>query len=88
MYIGLHVKYPLFFVSFYSNLNFIDIISKNTKISNFIKIHPLGVELFHVDGQTDMTKVIVAFRNFANAPKSNRDKGKNCGSSSTQVIFI
>jgi hypothetical protein len=26
--------------------------------------------LFHVDGQTDMTKLIVAFRNFANAPKN------------------
>ena len=32
-----------------------------------------GAELFHADGQTevqaDMTKLIVAFRNFANAPK-------------------
>ena len=30
----------------------------------------MGAELFHADGQTDMTKVIVAFRNFANAPKN------------------
>jgi hypothetical protein len=37
----------------------------------------MGAELFHADGQTDgrtdirtvMTKLIVAFRNFANAPK-------------------
>jgi hypothetical protein len=30
-----------------------------------------GGELFHTDGQTtDMTKLIVAFRNFANAPKN------------------
>ena len=28
----------------------------------------MGAELFHVDGRTDMTKLIVAFRNFANAP--------------------
>jgi hypothetical protein len=28
------------------------------------------VELFHADGETDMTKVIVAFVNFANAPKN------------------
>jgi hypothetical protein len=28
---------------------------------------------FHADGQTDMTKLIVAFRNFANAPD------KKCG---------
>jgi len=34
-----------------------------------MKIRPVGVELFHVDGRTDMTKLIVAFRNFANAPK-------------------
>jgi hypothetical protein len=26
--------------------------------------------LFYADGQTDMTKLIVAFRNFANAPKN------------------
>jgi hypothetical protein len=30
----------------------------------------VGAELFHADEQTDMTKLIVAFRNFANAPKS------------------
>jgi len=36
-----------------------------------MKIRPLGAELCHADGQTDrMTKLIVAFRNFANAPKN------------------
>ena len=34
----------------------------------------MGVELFHADswtdGRTDMTKLITAFRNFANAPKN------------------
>jgi len=38
----------------------------------------MGVELFHADGrtdrQTDMTKLVVAFHNFANAPKN---KGMN-----------
>jgi len=29
----------------------------------------VGAELFHVDGQTGMTKPTVAFRNPANAPK-------------------
>ena len=33
-----------------------------------MKIRPLGAEMFHADRQTDMTKLIVAFRNFANAP--------------------
>jgi len=37
-----------------------------------MKIHPVGTELFHEDGQrqTDMTKPIVAFRNIANASRS------------------
>jgi hypothetical protein len=35
-----------------------------------MKIGPVRGELFYVDGQTDMMKVIVAFRNFANAPKT------------------
>jgi hypothetical protein len=34
-----------------------------------MKIRLVGAELVHTDGQTDMTKLIVAFRNFANAPK-------------------
>jgi hypothetical protein len=38
-----------------------------------IKFHellPVGVELFHADGQTDVTKLIVGFCNFANSPKN------------------
>jgi len=31
----------------------------------------VGAELFHADGQTDMAKLIVAFRNFTNASKSD-----------------
>ena len=38
-----------------------------------MKIRPVGAELFHadgrMDGRTDMTKLTVAFRNFANVPK-------------------
>jgi len=30
-----------------------------------MKIRPVGAELFREDGRTDMTKLIVAFRNFA-----------------------
>jgi len=43
-----------------------------------MKIRPTGAEFFHVngriDGQTDMTKLIVAFRSFANA-LTNYDQG-------------
>jgi hypothetical protein len=38
-----------------------------------MKIRPVGAEFFHADGrtdgQTDMTRLIAAFRNFANTPK-------------------
>jgi len=33
-----------------------------------MKIRPVGDELFHVDGQTGMTKLTVAFLNFVIAP--------------------
>jgi hypothetical protein len=43
-----------------------------TQVSNVKKMRLVGAELFHadrrMDGQTDMTKLTVAFRNFANAP--------------------
>ena len=32
-----------------------------------MKIRRVGAELFHADGQTDMTKLMVAFRNFTKA---------------------
>jgi len=34
-----------------------------------MKIRPLGIKLFHAYRRTNMTKLIVDFRNFANAPK-------------------
>ena len=33
-----------------------------------MKIRPTETELFHADSQKDLTKLTVAFRNFANAP--------------------
>jgi len=51
--------------------------SKNTLKSNFMKIRPVGAELFHADGRTDMTKLIVVFRNFANAPKNQLQDTSN-----------
>ena len=37
-----------------------------------MKIRPVGTELFHEDGRTDMTKLIVNFRSFSAAPKKSR----------------
>jgi hypothetical protein len=43
-------------------------------MSNFMKISPVGTELLHADGRTDrqtnVTKLIVAFRISATAPKT------------------
>ena len=44
---------------------------KKPQLSSFIKIRPLRVELFDADRETDKTKRIAAFRNFANAPKQH-----------------
>ena len=52
-----------------------------------MKIRPQGAELFHAGGQTeqtDMMKLTVAFRNFANAPKNPA----SCPQSSISVIFL
>jgi hypothetical protein len=49
-------------------------ISKNSQISNFMKILPVGADIFLAHGRTNkqpgMVKLIVAFCNFANAPKT------------------
>jgi hypothetical protein len=51
------------------------------QIKIFIKSRPVGAELPHTDGRaevqtewkrTDMLTLLVAFRNFANAPKNKR----------------
>jgi hypothetical protein len=56
-------------------LEFSNRISKNTEISNSMKIRLVETELFHADRRTDrgtdMTKQTVAFRNFANAPNNS-----------------
>jgi hypothetical protein len=72
---GIHVKYPLFLPEFNETWKFLDRISKNAQKQNFIKIRPVGAMLLHADGWTDgqtdrdMSKLRVAFCNFANASK-------------------
>jgi hypothetical protein len=67
--IGLHVKCPLFLSDFDGTWPFLTAIRKNSNKSNLMKIHPVGAELFHVDGRTD-GQLIVTFRNFGNALKN------------------
>jgi hypothetical protein len=72
MYVGLPVNYEPFLTEFNETLIFLTDFIK-TQIQYFMKIRPLGVELFHLDGrlngQKNMTKLIAPFRNFVNAPK-------------------
>jgi len=74
----LHIKYPLFLSDFKETGIFSVDFGKGTELWNFPKIHTLGVKLFHADGRTDgqtdgkadMTNLIFAFCNFANAPQN------------------
>jgi len=72
MYICLHVKYPLFLSDFNITLilstdfeNYTNIkLCENQSSGN--RVVPCG----QTDGQTDLTRLTVLFRNFANAPKN------------------
>jgi len=68
MYLGLFVKYVLFFRCLL-NSNFLERFSGNIQSSDFVKIRRVGTELFHADGQTLM-KLLFPFRDFANAAKN------------------
>jgi hypothetical protein len=61
-------KAPVTFVRFERNLEVLNRFSENTQMSNFMKIRPVGAELFFgpgggTDRPTDIMKLIVAFRN-------------------------
>ena len=83
MWKNLDVKYPLLF----SDFNQTWLFSTDFRKSSNIKIRPVGAQLFHADEQTDQqsrtdrrrdgwmgkTKLMVAFRNFANSSKNGTD---------------
>jgi hypothetical protein len=74
MYVGLHVKYPPFSPDIKKNWIFSSYFRKIYKYQ--ISWKSVWWELscyMRSDGRTDRTKLIVAFRNFANAPKNAFD---------------
>ena len=71
MYTGIHVKYPLFFSNFNKTWIFSTDFQKTFVIFNENPFS--GRPVFHADGQTDKTKLTVAFRNFVNAPKKTKE---------------
>jgi hypothetical protein len=67
-----HVKYPVFL----SDFNEIWILSTDFRKSLKYEVSSKSVQWeqsysMRADGQTDITELIVAFRNFANAPKKD-----------------
>jgi hypothetical protein len=72
LYNDLHVQYPLFLSDFNEIWIFFTRVSKNTQLRDLMKIRLQGAKLFHADRRTGMTKLIDAFRNFANASKNRR----------------
>jgi hypothetical protein len=71
MYVGFHVKYR-YYCEILRQLEFSRQIFENTHI----KFHenPSSGSRVVPCGRIDMTKLIVAFRNFANAPKTIRGR--------------
>ena len=66
------LKYPLR-VSDFNQIWIFSTDLRTTMKSNLMKSCAMEVELFHGaerERQTDMTKLIVTFRNFANAPET------------------
>jgi hypothetical protein len=68
-------KLSVFPFRFQQKFNFLDIVPKNHQRSNFIKTLAVTAEWSHADRrsdlQTEMTKLIFTFHNFAKAPKTD-----------------
>jgi hypothetical protein len=87
MYIEFHVKYPLLLSDFNETWILSTYIRKTQK-SNFMKICLVSAQLFHADRRTEMTKLIVVFRNFKNASNNFQSLLKDQQESLKTVLQI
>jgi hypothetical protein len=91
MHIGLHVKY-LLHLSGFNKTHFLNRFSKNTQIPNFMKIRQVEAEMFHAARRTDLTKLMIAFRNYENVSKilrpNNRTKNENYSETRSIVTML
>jgi len=80
VYICLRVECPSFFVRFDENWIFLEIFLERNSISDFVKIRPVGSELFHAGklANTLIREVKVGLRNFENASKNACLKASKC----------
>jgi hypothetical protein len=80
-------KVPFIVVGFKWNLNFLYRFLKNTQIFyEDLSIGSRVVACGRTDRQTDMTKLKVAFRSFANAPKNGVAKALKIGRMALRVL--
>jgi len=78
-------KIPIILVHFYWNLNIRDMFSKDTQVPNFMRIRLVALSCsMWTDGQTDMTKLTVAFRN---SPYTRKDCPLLCPSGISFTIL-
>jgi len=82
---SLDMKYPLYLSDFNGTLFFF---SKNNRVKFHENPSSGGTKLFHADGRTKMTKLIVAFRNFANAPKITSYARRNVVASTKTCLIV
>ena len=68
---------------------FFQVFSKNAQMLNFMKICPLGAEFFHANCRTDITELIIAFRNFSKASKNlSASEIINCRNKKSKLFLL
>ena len=77
-------KVPVTPVRFQWNLNFLNRFSRNTQMSNFMKIPPVGTELFHTDGRTERHDEA----NSRFAPKNHFPVKQTCNATDTGLLLL